>query len=62
MPYYFECDGCGRAQSVHMTDKADLWLPRNCFGCGEEGCRDCMPDNLCEQCRLAAVEDDDDGA
>lgn len=61
MSYFFECGGCGTQEGVdiHELRHQPESLPRFCDGCGTEGCVNCQPRGLCEDCDLSGDGNDE---
>lgn len=59
MPYFFECDYCGAQHSLGNPRHDFPETPdRSCEDCGQDGCRDCLPNELCESCQERHAEED----
>ena len=50
MPFYFECETCGRAQPFYPPRQDYGQVERSCMNCNEPGCSKCMPEDLCRNC------------
>jgi hypothetical protein len=49
--YYYECPNCTRLHPVNPDDMNHADRPdRLCMHCYEEGCEDCMPEEVCRDC------------
>lgn len=56
--YYYECPACDKQHVLQDADvKTGRRLPsQTCWGCFDEGCKECMPKGMCAVC---AEEDEE---
>ena len=62
--YYFECPSCQNIHDCSFQSGSNEAIilngpspQRQCDGCGQDGCVDCLPDSLCQMCDPSGQDD-----